>query len=166
MQLFDMDNYPKLKHHSPIVVTPVLAARFNKFVYIDPGMPEGCHIWTGARNPKGYGTYSYLKKNYRAHRISYTLYNDEIPFGLVVCHSCDNPSCVNPAHLFTGTQSDNEIDKVKKGRNPKANKTHCPQGHPYSGDNLYIKTDKHRMCRACAYASNQKQSAIRKAARL
>ena len=150
MQLFDMDNYPKLKFYRSIIATPELVARFESKVVRDDCMPNGCHIWTGVKSPKGYGVTSLNSKSVRAHRVSYTIYNGEIPHGMLVCHRCDNPPCVNPAHLFIGTASDNEQDKLSKGRNYQKNKTHCPQGHEYAGDNLSIrKIDGHRSCLTC-----------------
>jgi len=162
MQLFDMDNYTKLKHYVPIIVTPEFVARFEAKVVRDDCMPDGCHIWTGALSVKGYGCTNINGKGVRAHRASYTIYNGEIPYGLIVCHRCDNPPCVNPAHLFLGTHLDNEQDKLIKGRNYQKNKTHCKHGHPYSGDNLYVRADNQRDCRICMKARNMKAINLRK----
>ena len=162
MQLFDMDNYPKLKHYVPIIVTPDFVARFESKVVRDDCMPDGCHIWTGALSVKGYGCTNINGKGVRAHRASYTIYNGKIPYGLIVCHRCDNPPCVNPAHLFLGTHLDNEQDKLIKGRNYQKNKTHCKHGHPYSGDNLYVRADNQRDCRICMKARNMKAINLRK----
>ena len=145
-----MDNYPKLKHYRSIIVTPEFVARFEAKVIRDDCMTDGCHIWTGLLNDKNYGLIRNNKKDIKAHRASYAIYKGEIPYGMVVCHRCDNPPCVNPAHLFVGSQGDNMRDAIAKGRQASMRKTHCPQGHEYAGDNLYIKPGKpNRNCRIC-----------------
>ncbi len=78
--------------------------------------PSGCWEWTGGRNDKGYGTVRWDDKNRLAHRIAYTLAIGPIPDGLGVCHTCDNPPCCRPDHLFPGTQLDNIRDAKAKGR--------------------------------------------------
>ena len=79
---------------------------------------DGCWIWSGARAGNGYGT---LKRGERgltklAHRISWELHNGPVPDGMLVCHRCDSPPCVNPAHLFLGTMKDNVHDMLAKSR--------------------------------------------------
>jgi hypothetical protein len=74
-----------------------------------------CWEWEGRKNQDGYGEFD-LDKSFRAHRVSYELFRGEIPPELNVCHSCDNPSCVNPDHLWLGTQLENNQDRHKKGR--------------------------------------------------
>jgi len=77
---------------------------------------SGCFNWNGGLDQDGYGSVMLSKKRYRAHRASYEVFRGPIPDGHFVCHHCDNPSCINPAHLFTGTNQDNVTDCRKKGR--------------------------------------------------
>jgi hypothetical protein len=88
---------------------------------------NGCWLWCGtSKNKNGKFNYGRLtvgsrtdgkRKNVSAHRYSYSVFTADIPDGLNVCHTCDVPRCVNPAHLFLGTRQDNVDDRQKKGRN-------------------------------------------------
>lgn len=87
-----------------------------------------CWDWQKSRTRSGYG-YFYMGKGWPggnkgipASRASWILYKGEIPSGMIVCHHCDNPACVNPSHLFLGTDYDNTLDKLKKGRQSRGEK--------------------------------------------
>lgn len=78
---------------------------------------NGCWEWLGFRNRDGYGYIVVGRATKRAHRVSWELaHGKAVPDGLVVCHACDNPSCVRPGHLFIGTQRDNRYDAMRKNR--------------------------------------------------
>jgi hypothetical protein len=81
---------------------------------------EGCWLWLRGKFKSGYGAVHWYvgdaKKKWYTHRLSYTQSNGDIPEGHGVCHTCDVPSCINPEHLFVGTQKDNMQDCIKKGR--------------------------------------------------
>lgn len=79
---------------------------------------NGCIEWTKGVNRHGYGRIRVGSKIHLAHRVSYTLHVGPIPEGLLVLHHCDNPKCINPKHLFIGTDQDNSDDKVRKNRHP------------------------------------------------
>ncbi|MBK8772145.1 MAG: HNH endonuclease [Rhizobiales bacterium] len=78
----------------------------------------GCWIFSGKPGQDGYGKLKVRGKTVRAHRHYYTVYVGPIPSGLWVLHRCDTPMCVNPRHLYVGTQLDNEHDKDARGRRP------------------------------------------------
>lgn len=78
--------------------------------------PDECWEWKGGKDREGYGRFSYFGKNQVAHRIAWILTGGEVSEGLCVLHKCDNPSCVNPDHLWIGNQLENIKDRTKKGR--------------------------------------------------
>lgn len=92
-----------------------LEDRFMKYVQKSDD-PDGCWEWIGCKNSDGYGSFKINNKTYSSHRVSYALFIGDIPDRMLVCHSCDNPNCVNPAHLWLGTNKDNVTDMYNKGR--------------------------------------------------
>lgn len=88
---------------------------FHKNTII-PSDKNSCWIYTKGISTGGYGNLKVGTKLRPAHRFSYELFKGAIPKGLIVCHKCDNPCCVNPEHLFVGTHKDNNDDKMSKGR--------------------------------------------------
>ena len=109
---------------------------------VNKGTEDECWEWQAGKNNKGYGAFKFGGSTIGAHRFSYLLARGSIPVGMQVCHHCDNPGCVNPKHLFVGTQSDNQQDSVAKGRdNPpwgeKCGKAKLCNGDVYEIRRLY-----------------------------
>lgn len=97
----------------PTQISDDVKARFWDKAHKDG--PDDCWPWKNAKG--GYGHFYIEGSRARAHRVAYAIENGPIPAGLLVCHKCDNPPCVNPAHLWLGTYRDNNRDKAAKGRN-------------------------------------------------
>lgn len=111
---------------------------------------SGCWEWQGTKETSGhpYGRFRVKSGWKRAHRISYELFHGH-PAKLHVLHSCDNPGCVSPLHLREGTHAENIQESADKKRHNQARKTHCPQGHAYTKENLVNCKYGKRRCKTC-----------------
>jgi hypothetical protein len=132
-------------------VSAAVVIRF--WAKVDKRGPDDCWPWTGARRRRGYGVISVgagsNRKMVVASRLSWEMANGAIPPGMMICHKCDNPPCVNPGHLFLGTGADNARDTVRKGRNYLKSLTHCLRGHEFSPENTRTDNRGSRICRTC-----------------
>lgn len=112
-----------------------------------------CLLWTGGTYPNGYGRFHANRKTYRASRLAYFLHHGVDPASKLVCHSCDNPACVETTHLWLGTAKQNSADMVAKGRfsttpikrlvGKRPPRTHCRKGHELPLRKGYVR------CRIC-----------------
>lgn len=114
-----LDQWPEYHRMSRFGVPPnpadsldMISERFWKKVE----KTAGCWRWMGAKNDCGYGKLGVFLTEIYAHRMAMYLTGTVIPPGLFACHKCDNPSCVNPGHIFIGSNTDNMLDCAKKGR--------------------------------------------------
>lgn len=126
---------------------------------VDKGSdPNGCWLWMGIRINSGYGRIMSEGRHQLVHRVSYQLAVGSIPPDMVIDHLCRNRLCVNPQHLEPVTQHENNqraipfMSAAAKKRHKEAPPlTHCPSGHPYTPDNIYIVAGRRR-CKTCQKA--------------
>lgn len=123
---------------------------------------NGCVVWTGSTFAKGYGQFWDGTRVWPASRWIVQVYAGRLlEKNEYALHSCDNPPCVNIAHLRIGTPKENSEDAVSRNRLFEQQKTHCPANHPYSGNNLYITPNGERRCRACARRHKKKYNSTK-----
>lgn len=138
------------------VEVPILSDQDKETFWsqVDRRGADECWLWQGWKMGNGYGQIFVAGKRRRATHVALLIARGEVVgTGLLVLHSCDAPSCVNPSHLSIGTPADNTADMWSKGRQSgiaavNARKEYCPRGHPLSGSNLFIHKGG-RNCREC-----------------
>ena len=146
-----------------------VASRF--WAMVERRGPDDCWEWTGARTPKGRGQFKLDGEIHSAPRIALALVGMRPDCDtLLACHTCDNPGCMNPAHLWWGTDRDNVRDMMGKGRAKLAsgwqrNTTHCKRGHEFTPENT-MPNKGGRKCRKCDRILAAKYREKRRAARV
>jgi len=149
---------------------------------VDKRGPEDCWPWTGSATRTGYGRLYHRGKTWVATRLSWQIANNaDWPQGLIACHACDNPPCVNPAHIWPGSYRDNQMDSIAKGRRqphiagfPKGVASHWHKGQPSGHMGICRKCGHHRLddypepyhggvtwrCRACNLSRRAKRRGV------
>lgn len=128
---------------------------------------DECWPWIGKKTKDGYGEIWVGKTPFIASRVAWALANQKQPEGFV-CHSCDNPVCCNPKHLWLGSPKDNVSDMIKKRRGSWQHQTHCKNGHEFTTENTYRapKQPNRRSCRACERGRARRRAAELKTAKV
>ncbi len=125
------------------------------------GGPDACWPWKCARNRLGYGRV-WTTRERRAAQVAWELTNGPWPYGMFACHTCDNPPCCNPDHIFPGTQLENIQDAKEKGRLvPPPLQDFCKRGHPLADARIRATG---RTCRECGNIRQRGYRAARRAA--
>jgi hypothetical protein len=134
---------------------PMMAGAWEEYYIPEPN--SGCWLWDAGVGNDGYGKVKRGGVTYRAHKYAWMQEHGPVPDGLLVCHSCDVITCVNPAHLFLGTQKENLEDMVRKGRKvrPFDAFDYCINGHELTSDNIYtVPSSGKRQCRMCRHEAD------------
>ena len=141
-----------------------LEIRFWSKVKADTTKPDGCWLWTGGTDGKGYPIIWHQRRARGAHRVAWELRHAQpFPDGLLACHKCDTPLCIRPDHIFPGTVLENTRDAWAKGRmRPQERRTHCMRGHAMTPDNVSLQRGK-RKCRTCRSIRAKKHAETRRA---
>ena len=124
-----------------------------------------CWLWTAHKNERGYGTFSADKTTVRAHRwLFQQFFARRLQSFEDVCHTCDNPGCVNPLHLFLGSAPVNMADASDKGRLRNGREAYCKRGHPFNGKNTRwgVSSRSGRLTRTCIACCTARTAAYKK----
>lgn len=130
------------------------------FAHSVPEPNTGCWLYLQFCNPSGYGRVVARGKQRLAHRVVLmeTQTGWDIGEDVLALHRCDQPSCVNPDHIYPGNQQRNALDSVERRRHHCATKTHCKNGHAFSAENTILNRGK-RSCKACRKMNPERKSA-------
>lgn len=143
----------------------ITSRQYKNFLAKIDKKESGCWEWLGFIDKDGYGgvgIYSKgVAKHYRSHRLSYLLFVGEIPLNYHIDHICKKRSCLNPTHLEPVTPAEN-VNRSDSLTNLNKLKTHCPRGHEYAGENLYVDRNNKRSCKSCLSIRDKEYKAKRR----
>lgn len=161
-------SFNNIKHIDPNSLTEKQVKRFWRHI----NKTETCWIWNTVKDKNEYGHFRINGVKMRAHRFSWSFHHKKpFPEGMLACHTCDTPACVNPLHIYPGSMSNNISEAIAKGRHkvPKGTmhlilkaKTHCLRGHEYTPENTK-KQGSGRSCLECNKSHQRKYRLKRQA---
>lgn len=147
--------YHNAKYSTKAHDRKTLERRFWRKVHFEPN--SGCWLYSGGENGHGYCSIKlpHCGRRIYVHRLSYEMHKGAIPAGLEIDHRCRVRCCVNPDHLEAVTVTENRR-RIPDGLRGARKKSHCKQGHPYAGENLYLTPRGYQVCRTCQRRSDKR----------